>query len=151
MEILGAQEHHLDEDKGVEARLLSLVTTELTMRRLADVIPEAFGLVVASHLPCADKMTFPASFYVANERGAWQSFPIESEPIFVAAIEIAQHVFHNGPRHILKNIADRSGILSAIGNALDEGGSMTALEGSTLDGPRFLGLPASLYAPAHNA
>lgn len=97
VEILGEQE---GADEDAERRIRALVTDELTVRRLADAIPEAFGIVVASHLPGAATMTLPASFCAKDGRGEWQSFPLDREPIFAAGIIIAQHIFHNGPRHI---------------------------------------------------
>ncbi|MFC2252382.1 hypothetical protein ACETRX_22280 [Labrys portucalensis] len=146
VDLLGAQEHYPDD--GVEERIRHLVNDDLTMHRLADVIPEAFGLVLISHIPAASGVSLPTCFYAQDDQGGWQPFPFNREPIFAVAIEIAQHVFHNGPRHVMKNIADRSGLLATIGNALDQGGS---LGGSTLHGPRFFGLPASLYEPIEGA
>lgn len=142
VEILGEKEHNLDEERDVEERIRSLVADDMTVRRLVDVIPEAFGLVLISHLPAASGVNLPACFYAKDAKGEWQSFDFNREPIFGAAIEISQHIFHNGPRHIMKNIADRSGLLATVSNALDTGAS---LEGSTLKGPQFFGLPASLY------
>ena len=138
VEILGECENVNDE---VERRIRSLVAEELTMIRLIDIIPEAFGWVTASHLPGASAMTLPTTFSVKDAAGEWQSFPIKNEPIFVDAIKIAQHIFHNGPRHIFKNNADRSGLLDAVSKFLDKGG---CLEGST-GSLTFFGLPASLY------
>ncbi|MGU7839327.1 hypothetical protein ACV22V_07665 [Burkholderia sp. AW33-5] len=140
VEILGAQECIDDE---IENRIRALVRDDTTVRRLVDIIPEAFGLVVASHLPAASGMTLPDTFAVRDESGAWVEVPITHEPVFVAALEIAQHIFHSGPRHVLRNNAARSGILAAVSNALSSGGS---LDGATLSGPSFLGLSASLYS-----
>ncbi|OJB29239.1 hypothetical protein [Burkholderia ubonensis] len=142
VEILGAQERVDDE---IEKRVRALVEDDMTMRRLVDIIPEAFGLVVASHLPSASAsgMTLPDTFSVQDESGAWRSVPITREPVFVAALEIAQHIFHSGPRHVLRNNAERSSIFAAVSKALDSGDS---LEGSTLGGPAFLGLSLSLYS-----
>ncbi|WP_155755074.1 hypothetical protein [Burkholderia pseudomultivorans] len=69
-EILGAHPHVDDE---TEQRVRALVDDDLTMRRLVDIIPEAFGLVVASHLPSASGMTLPDSFSVQDESGTWHS------------------------------------------------------------------------------
>ncbi|MDZ5453628.1 hypothetical protein [Labrys sp. ZIDIC5] len=104
------------------------------MRRLADVIPEAFGLILISHLKAASGVKLPTCFYAKDAMGDWQSFDFDREPIFGAAIVISQHVFHNGPRHIMKNVAERSGLLATISNALGTGAS---LEGGTLKGPQF--------------
>ena len=141
VEILGAQP---DADDAVEAQVRALVQDELTVRRLADVVPEAFGLVLASHLPGAESMTLPDTFCAQDEDGEWLEFPLRREPIFVVAADIAQHTFHNGPRALIQNLADRSSLLAAINKALNAGGS---LDGTTLGPPSFFGLPAALYQP----
>ena len=142
VEILGAQP---DADDAVEAQVRALVGDDLTVRRLADVVPEAFGLVLASHLPGAESMTLPDTFCAQDEDGEWVEFPLRREPIFVVAADIAQHTFHNGPRALIQNLADRSSLLAAINKALNAGGS---LDGTTLGPPSFFGLPAALYQAA---
>ncbi|KAB8053937.1 hypothetical protein GCN78_05055 [Janthinobacterium rivuli] len=142
VKILGAQP---DAEDAVEAQVRLLVQDDLTVRRLADVVPEAFGLVLASHLPGAENMTLPDTFRAQDEDGEWVEFPLRREPIFVVAANIAQHTFHNGPRALIQNLASRSSLLSAINKALNAGGS---LDGTTLGPPSFFGLPASLYQPA---
>ncbi|UQV46633.1 hypothetical protein KIV45_06830 [Janthinobacterium lividum] len=142
VKILGAQP---DADDAVEAQVRALVGEDLTMRRLADVVPEAFGLVLASHLPDSDTMTLPDTFRAQDEDGEWVEFPLRREPIFVVAADIAQHTFHNGPRALMQNLASRSSLLSAINKSLNAGGS---LDGTTLGPPSFFGLPAALYQPA---
>lgn len=142
VKILGAQP---DADDAVEAQVRTLVGDDLTVRRLADVVPEAFGLVLASHLSGAENMTLPDTFCARDDDGEWVEFPLRREPIFVVAVDIAQHTFHNGPRALMKNLADRSSLLSAINKGLNAGGS---LDGTTLGPPSFFGLPAALYRPA---
>ena len=142
VKLLGAEP---DADDAVEAQVRALVGDDLAVRRLADVVPEAFGLVLASHLPGAENMTLPDTFCAQDENGEWVEFPLRREPIFVVAADIAQHTFHNGPRALMKNLADRSSLLSAINKGLNAGGS---LDGTTLGPPSFFGLPASLYQAA---
>lgn len=142
VKLLGAQP---DADDAVEAQVRALVGDDLTVRRLADVVPEAFGLVLASHLPGAENMALPDTFCAQDENGEWVEFPLRREPIFIVAADIAQHTFHNGPRALMKNLADRSSLLSAINKGLNAGGS---LDGTTLGPPSFFGLPASLYQAA---
>lgn len=142
VKLLGAQP---DADDAVEAQVRALVQDELTVRRLADVVPEAFGLVLASHLPGAENMTLPDTFCAQDEDGEWVEFPLRREPIFVVALDIAQHTFHNGPRALMQNLADRSSLLSAINKGLNAGGSF---DGTTLGPPSFFGLPAALYQAA---
>ena len=74
----------------------------------------------------------------------WSS-PCAANRSLSSPLDIAQHTFHNGPRALMQNLADRSSLLSAINKALDAGGS---LDGTTLGPPSFFGLPAALYQPA---
>jgi hypothetical protein len=143
VKLLGAQPDASEEQE--EKQLRALVREELTVRRLADVIPEAFGLVLASHLPGGENMTLPDTFCAQDEDDEWVEFSIRCEPIFVVALDIAQHTFHNGPRALMQNLADRSSLLATINKALNAGGS---LDGTTLGPPSFFGLPAALYQPA---
>ncbi|MCC7702268.1 hypothetical protein IGS59_08470 [Janthinobacterium sp. GW460P] len=142
VKILGAQPGVSDE---TEDQLRALVRDDITVRRLADVIPEAFGLVLASHLPGADKMVLPDTFCAQDEDGEWEPFAMRCEPIFVVAANIAQHTFHNGPRALLKNLSEQSSLLSAISQALYK---TDTLDGTTVGPPSFFGLPATLYRPA---
>ena len=141
VQILGAQQASAHNDIA-EEKIGTLVRDEITVRRLADVIPEAFGLVLASHIPGAENMSLPDTFRAQDDSGEWVEFPMRCEPIFVVAVDIAQHTFHNGPRALMQNLADRSSLLSAISQALDTGAS---LDGTSLGPPSFFGLPASLY------
>lgn len=131
-----------DADDEVEAQVRAMVQDDLTVRRLADVVPEAFGLVLASHLPGAANMTLPDTFCAQDDDGEWVACPMHCEPIFAVAADIARHTFHNGPRALMQNLADRSALLSAISQALDTGES---LDGTSLGPPSFFGLPAALY------
>jgi len=141
IEILGVCERV---DAKVEKRIRALVADDLTVRRLVDVIPEAFGLVLAAHLPEAETVTLPTTFSVQNAAGQWRAFPIRNEPVFADAIKIAQHIFHNGPRHIFKTNADRSSVIDAINKTLNNHGP-SAMKDSVIE--IFYGdLPASLYS-----
>ena len=111
-----------------------------------DIIPEAFGLVVISHLAPSGSISLPDTFSVQSANGDWQTVPIKDEPIFTAALLIAQNMFHNGPRECFKNISYRSALLDAVNNALNKADSnLASLEGSTLSGPNFFGIPAEIY------
>lgn len=128
----------------IEARMLALADgDEMLARRLIDCLREAFGLVVVSHVRGADQMTMPDSFKAQDAQGEWREFPMSAEPIMAMGARIASHVYHEGPRALLRNIADCSAMLNTVNNALNAGGT---LEGSTLNGPEFLGIPADLYA-----
>lgn len=128
----------------IEAAVLALADRDVMLaRRLIDVVPEGFGLVLISHIQGADGMQLPTTFSVQNAAGDWVEFPLQREPIFVAAVLAAQQMFHTGPRLQFQTVTDRSALLNTVNNALNEGGS---LEGSSLGGPSFLGIPAAIYA-----
>jgi hypothetical protein len=133
VEILGSCEQVDDE---VERRIRSLVAEDLTMRRLVAFIPEAFGWVVVSHLPGATEMSLKG--FIMEDGGG--PFPFISEPIFAEAVKIGQFTFHNGPRHLIRNIANRSAILSAASGLLDKVGSLKGCAFASC-----IALPASLY------
>lgn len=128
----------------IEAQVLALAGEDAMLaRRLIDVVPEGFGLVLVSHIQGAETMQLPTEFLAQDAAGEWVGFPFAHEPIFTAALLAAQAMFHNGPRLAFQTVTDRSALLSTVNNALNEGGS---LEGATLGGPRFLGIPAVVYA-----
>lgn len=137
IELLGA-------DGATEERLadqfIALIGDDMGTRRLRDCIPEAFGLVLASHL--CPTLKLPDYFQALDASGTWQRIPLRAEPAFVHALPIALHIFHHGPRARFRNIADMSSVVAALNNALNAGDS---LDGCTLHGPQMQGLPASLY------
>ncbi|EJE54731.1 hypothetical protein PMI14_00361 [Acidovorax sp. CF316] len=128
----------------IEAAVLALAGGDATLaRRLIDVVPEGFGLVLVSHVEPAATLQLPTEFSVQDAAGEWVDFPLTREPVFVAALLAAQRMFHAGPRLKFQTVTDRSGLLQAVNNALNGGQS---LEGATLGGPRFGGIPAATYA-----
>lgn len=70
-------------------------------------------------------------------------FPFAREPVFIAAVRAAQQLFHTSPRLGFQTVTDRSALLNAVNNAPNEG---VSLEGATLGGPSFRGMPAAAYA-----
>jgi hypothetical protein len=100
--VLGADD--ISEDQ-IEARIAELVSDPMEARRLVDWIPEAFGMVLVSHL---GKPVLPNTFSAKDVQGEWKSFPFTCEPIFVAALAIAQTTFHDGSGALFQNIAMRS-------------------------------------------
>jgi hypothetical protein len=138
-DIIGAQEYVDDHAK---QRIAELVSQQTTIDRLLNIIPEAFGIALISHLPAACTVVLPNTFFVKDRIGDWVELSMDREPIFHAAIIKAQRTFHNGPRLIFQNNSNRSALLSAVSNALD---SNASLDGAELAGPAFAELPASLY------
>ena len=141
VEILGVCERV---DAHVEKRIRALVADDLTVFRLVHVIPEAFGLVLIAHMPEAKTVTLPATFSVQDTTGQRRVFPLRCEPVFIEAINIAEHVFHNGPRHIFKTNADRSSVIDAINKTLNSHGP-SAMKDSAIN-ICFHGVPSSLYS-----
>jgi hypothetical protein len=87
-------------------------------------------------------LVLPQTFSAMSAQGQWESFPFTCEPIFVAALEIAQSTYHRGPREVFRNIAFRSSTVNAVNNLLNAGGS---IEGAALSGPALIGIPAEAY------
>lgn len=141
IDILGNPELTPDE---IETQVLALAGGDAMLaRRLIDVVPEGFGLVLVSHIKSAETMQLPAEFAVQDAAGEWVGFPFAREPVFIAAVLAAQAMFHAGPRLVFQTVTDRSALLNTVNDALNQGGS---LEGATLGGPSFLSIPAAVYA-----
>jgi hypothetical protein len=130
-------------NEDIEARVSRLVSDAMTARRLIDFIPEAFGMVLLSHVGNG-KVVMPTGFQARNKDEKWKSFPFSSEPIFVAAFTAAQTMFQNGPRVAFEAIANRSSTVQALNNALHQGAN---LDGATFSGPALIGIPAEVYPP----
>ena len=126
-------------DDEVEAGVAALAGDELLARRLIDCVPEAFGIVLASHV---GKVRVPASFSARSRGGPWRSFPFDAEPIFAEAARIATDMYHSGDRAVLGNIAKRSAVLDVVNKALNAGDT---IDGATLSGPALNGIPAEIY------
>jgi hypothetical protein len=128
----------ISEDE-IEAQVAALVSDPMEARRLVDWIPEAFGMVLVSHL---GKPVLPNTFSAKDVQGKWKSFPITCEPIFVSALVVAQRIFHDGPRALHQNIAMRSSIANTANNALNAG---VSIDGAVFSGPALIGIPAEVY------
>ena len=141
IDILGNPELTPDE---IETQVLALAGRDAMLaRRLIDVVPEGVGLVLVSHIKSAETMQLPTEFAVQDAAGEWVGFPFAREPVFIAAVLAAQAMFHTGPRLVFQTVTDRSALPNTVNDALNQGGS---LEGATLGGPSFLGIPAAVYA-----
>ena len=131
---------------------LSLVEVEATMdqsagdtivaRRLVYFTPEAFGLVLISHLPIARELKLPRTFQARNARAKWSEFPFAADPVFVSAFAAGQEILHQGPRTTMETIADRSSLVIALKKAIVQG---VDPRGGELFSPAMIGIPAELY------
>jgi hypothetical protein len=129
-----------NEDAQIERDVRALVADEMTSRRLIDLIPEAFGIVLVSHI--SHKIVLPTTFSAKSSSGQWIHFPFSAEPIFADALRIAQSIFHDGPRDVFQNISLRSSMTNTVNNTLNSGAS---LDGACLSGPALIGIPADIY------
>lgn len=129
-------------DDQIEAQMLALAGDPTTARRLVDVVPEAFGLLLIAHIPACAEVAMPDGFQAQAADGRWHVFPWEREPLFALAAQAAARMFHEGPRARFQAIATRGSMIAAVDNALNQ---ETDLAGSTLGAPAFIGLPAELY------
>ena len=130
------------EEEEYEAEIRALVYDDLTARRLIDVTIEAFGIILISVMPY--KISLPSAFAVQDQKGEWQTFPFDAEPVFATAFPLA-----NGCRQepeyaaIFQNIAIRSACFAAVANAMNAGAD---LNGATIPPPTLFGIPAGLYS-----
>jgi hypothetical protein len=123
----------------VEAGVAAFAQDPMTARRLIDWIPEAFGLVLVSHL---GKILPPKTFGAKASDGKWVEFDLKAEPIFIDTLSLAIEVYHSGPRSTFSNIALRSSMLGAVNEALNAG---VSIDGAVLSGPALIGIPAEVY------
>ena len=126
-------------DGDVESGIASFADNKLVARRLIDCIPEAFGIVLASHV---GRINLPSTFSARLKSGNWKSFEFAVEPVFDLSLRIAADMYHAGDRATFGNVAKRSSIIVALNNALNSGAS---IEGATLSGPALIGVPAETY------
>ena len=112
---------------------------KLTVRRLVDWIPEAFGYVLLPHV--AD-LVLPRTFTAQAKDGTWQEFGFDREPIFAEATKIATDMYRDGPRAVFSNVAKRSTMLDAVNSTLNAGKSV---RGIVVTGPALSGIPAEFY------
>ena len=136
VKILGTE--NIDDDE-IDLRIAKLVDDPMTVRRLADWPPEAFGIVLISH---GWKVNLPTTFAAMDAKGRSIEFNFDREPLFAESVLIAQDMFHNGPRDIFQNVSTRGAMLATVNNALHSGAS---IDGGTLSGPALIGIPAETY------
>jgi hypothetical protein len=139
VDILGADD--LSEDE-VESRVAGLVADSMTATRLIDWIPEAFGFVWVSQLSTT---TMPTAFGAQKASGEWEESPLTSEPIFTAALPIAQAMLKDGPHAMFHKISTQSCLANAFRRSLDKG---CPIDGGVLEGPCLLRIPAEVYHAA---
>ena len=113
----------------------------VTVRRLVDWIPEAFGYVLLPHV--AD-MTLPTTFTAKAEDGRWKTFAFDREPVFGLAVTLAADMYRDGPRTVFSAVAKRSVMVAAANQALSDG---VKLSGVKFAGPAMAGIPAEFYDP----
>ena len=126
-------------DVEIDIGVARFAPDKLTVRRLVDWIPEAFGYVLMPHV--AD-MTLPTTFSAKAKDGTWKEFSLDREPIFGEAVKIASAMYRDGPRTVFSNVAKRSYLVDAVNKALNAGDS---LAGAKMGGPKMLGIPAEFY------
>jgi hypothetical protein len=128
------------DDEQIERDVRALVSDDMTARRLIDWIPEAFGIVLVSHI--SNKIILPKTFSAKTAAGKWIQLPLQTEPIFVTALQIAQTMFHEGPKEVFQNVSLRSAMTNTVNDALNSGAS---LDGGCMSGPALIGIPADVY------
>jgi hypothetical protein len=126
-------------DTEIEIAVRRFAPDPVTLRRLIDWIPEAFGYVLLPHV--AD-LVLPTTFTARAKDGSWKTFSFDREPIFAEAVKIATDMYRDNPRGVFSHVAKRSLMVDAVNKALDGGRSLT---GATIAGPAMAGIPAEFY------
>ena len=126
-------------DTEIEIAVRRFAPDPVTLRRLIDWIPEAFGMVL---LPHVGEVVLPTTFSARAKDGTWKQFSFDREPIFGLTLPIATEMYHDGRRAIFSKIAQRSSLVVIANKALNAGKS---LDGAQVGGPAMLGIPAEFY------
>ncbi len=126
-------------DTEVDIAVGRFAADRMTVRRLVDWIPEAFGFVL---LPYVADVVLPTTFSVKAADGRWKHFVFEREPLFADAVQLGAAMYREDPRGMFSHIARRSSVISAVNESLDTGASLT---GAKVSGPALLGVPAEFY------
>jgi len=129
----------------LERRVLGLTEDAMLARRLIDWIPETFGIVLVSRM---GKVAFSGTFSAKNQEGKWVKINMDSEPIHASAMRAALEMLHSGSRESYERIVGRSSILAVVNKALNAGES---IDGMTLSGPAFIGIPAEVYVSSQES
>ena len=126
-------------DVEIEIAVGRFASDKMTVRRLIDWIPEAFGMVL---LPHVGDVVLPTTFSARAKDGTWKHFAFDREPIFGLTLPIAAEMYHDGRRAAFAQIAKRSSSIVVANKALNAGQS---LDGAVLGGPAMIGIPAEFY------
>jgi hypothetical protein len=126
-------------DTEIEIAVRRFASDPVTLRRLIDWIPEAFGYVLLPHV--AD-LTLPTGFTAKARDGTWKEFSFDREPVFGQAVTLAAAMYRDGPRTVFSAVAKRSMMVTAANQALNDGASLT---GVNFAGPAMAGIPAEFY------
>ena len=129
-------------DEEREREVLGLAGHAELARRLIDLIPEAFGLVLIGHMNLVE---LPRTFSARASDGSWHEFPFSADPIFAMAAELATDTYHHGPRDLFVPLAASSSMVDAVNSALNAGADP---KGALLSGPALNGVPAETYLTA---
>jgi hypothetical protein len=124
-----------------EAQVASLLGDKLLARRAIDWIAEAFGIALIGHM---GKIGLPQQFSASDLSGQWIKFPMSAEPIYAQAGRRALDMFHNGSRETFSAIAQRSGLVATVNNALKANPGQS-LDGANFTGLAMIGVPAETY------
>lgn len=126
-------------DDQLEIEVAQLVSEKITVRRLIDWIPEAFGMVLLSQL---DGIHLPTSFQAKDAFDKWHSVDFKAEPVYGLAYEQGMKMHKQGPAKVFETISFRSSTVNSVNNALNAGASLKNL---VLSGPALIGIPFEIY------
>lgn len=140
-DLLGREYKSIEE---IESEVRSMVTDEMTVRRLIDWIPEVVALVIVAHI---SDLKLPSTFSATTANGGWAELAFDSEPIVAFAFTVASDAIHSGRKQQALRVASRSATMAVVNRTLDAGHTLEDLRGGSLSGPAMIGIPAEIYAP----
>ncbi|NUO77061.1 MAG: hypothetical protein HOQ32_13715 [Lysobacter sp.] len=132
-------------DDDIQQRIAVLVDEPVLAQRLIAWLPEAFGLVLISGMDGVDP---PAAFTARDRRGRWREFAFDAEPLLPMALVLANEMFIAGPRYSFGRIAQRSAMVAAVSQVLQQDGNLL---GARISGPAIAGVPAEVYSAGAGA
>lgn len=136
-------EYGAREDEGVVEAMAEVGVTGIRAELLVTLMPLAFGRVLLGRMGFDPPIRFSDMALVHDERGGRTlEFRLTDEPLYLAALELADEAFETGvvPRERYEAVVARSPELAAVSQALDEGDDVS---GAVMGPPTLFRLSAA--------
>ena len=129
-------------DEYIYKSAINITGSESIAQRALDWTPEAFGLLLASHIP---DIAPPKTFHARDSRDVWHEFPLAAEPLVQELTKLAEEVISTGEVSLFAKLSQSSSIVATLNSALNAGIAAADIK---LSGPAFVHLPADIYIGA---